>query len=457
MNHPASLVLLFAACCALSTSVTWWLLRKKLSFGSDLPDQLRKDHGVAIPRVGGLPLFLTLAAGVLFLLATGTIDFSKWWPLLLCNALIFGIGFVDDLRPLGAKIKLLGQIGVALLAFSLELSIEVVSIPFGDGDVHLDALSLPITLFWCVAITNIVNLIDGMDGLASGLGMFLCICLGIVGFVGGQMGVALLAIIMAGGLLGFLVFNLPPAKIFLGDGGAYLLGFFIASLSMHSSHKGTVAAALLVVMIALGLPILDTLFAILRRGIRGVPLFRGDSEHIHHRLLGLGYSKNSALLVMYGVCAILSVIALSVFLSKGFTLPIAGAAIVLFALFAARYLGYVSDWKKLRQQIGNALNRRKEVQYSLLHGQLLEAEIDRATCSEEYWSWFDDALKRQGLSLEPTEGMEPVAVTYNHGRSAWTIHTPAGERTPQDWIAIGECLLPAYLGGIEKWGSPPSQ
>jgi UDP-GlcNAc:undecaprenyl-phosphate GlcNAc-1-phosphate transferase len=456
MISTTSLIGFFLASAAFSTLITGVLVRGDFNFGKDSPDLLRKGHDKAIPRLGGLPIFLSLALGAAFLLATGKISLAEWWPLLLCNALMFGVGFADDLSPVGAKVKLIGQLGVALIAYALGLSVEVLSIPIGDGNVHLGALSLPMTIFWFVAITNIINLIDGMDGLASGMGFFLCLCLIVVGFLAGQTGVVLLAVIAGGALLGFLLFNLPPASIFLGDGGAYLLGFFIASLSMQSSNKGTIAAALLVVIIALGLPILDTAFAIIRRGIRGIPLFKADAEHIHHRLLGMGYSKHSALLVMYAACAALAAIGLSVFLSRGFTLPIAGAAIVIFTLFTARYLGYVSDWSKFKQQVKNAIKRRQDVQYATLHGHLLEAEIERSTTAVEFWRHFADTMERLHMQNNPRGGFDAIDLPYNHGRAFWRFYSPVGEKTPQDWMAIAECILPAYLGGLKKWpGSCP--
>ena len=126
------------------------------------------------------------------------------------------------------------------------------------------------TIFWLIAVPNIVNLIDGFDGLAGGLGVFLAVTLGIVGIHNEQLAVAWYAFTMAGALLGFLVFNFPPAKIFLGDGGAYLIGYCIAALSMESANKGSVAAVLLLTIVALGLPILDTTLAMLRRAVRGV-------------------------------------------------------------------------------------------------------------------------------------------------------------------------------------------
>lgn len=451
MVNTLSVLVFFIASAALSALVTALIVRGNFAFGKDSSDLLRKNHGEAISRLGGLPIFLTITVGTAYFVITGKISLWEWWPLLLCNTLMFGIGFADDLSPVGAKIKLLGQLGVALIAYSLGLSIEVLSIPVGDGDVHLDALSLPITVFWYVAITNIINLIDGMDGLASGMGFFLCLCLAVVGYLAGQTGIVLLAIVAAGALLGFLIFNLPPASIFLGDGGAYMLGFFIASLSMQSSNKGTVVAALLVVMIALGLPILDTAFAIVRRGIRGVPLFKADAEHMHHRLLGMGYSKHTALLVMYAACAILAAIGLSVFLSKGFTLPIAGAALVLFALFAARYLGYVKNWSKFKEQARNAIERRKDVQYATLHGHLLESELDRSVSADVFWDHFIDAMERLHMDEHPREGYDPIDLPFNHGRSSWRFYSPTGEKIPQDWMAVAECLLPAYVGALKKW------
>jgi len=445
------LLILFVASCAISASLTWFLVRRKLGFGQDAPDH-RKSHTVEVSRLGGLPIFVAIVAGVVALTVRGNLEFAKWWPVYLCNLLIFGLGFIDDIRPLGAKLKLFGQLGAALIAYGLNLSIDIVSIPFGDGSLQLGSLSLPITLIWCVAITNIINLIDGMDGLASGIGMFLCICLGVVGFVAGQHGVALMAILMAGALLGFLFFNFPPAKIYLGDGGAYFLGFFIASVSMTSSNKGTVAAVLLVVMIALGLPILDTAFAIARRGIRGLPLFRADAEHIHHRLIVMGYSKNAALVAMYTICGIFSVIGLSVFLSKGMTLPIAGAAVFLVALFAARYLGYIGDWKNLQKQFKNAMRRRKEVQYAMIHGQLLEVELDRCPDEAKFWEFFKVSMERIGMSTVEKPDYVPLHLRSSSG-VRWDFYVPEKyhARTASDWRTLAECLLPVYVMARMKW------
>ncbi|MCE2694736.1 MAG: undecaprenyl/decaprenyl-phosphate alpha-N-acetylglucosaminyl 1-phosphate transferase [Verrucomicrobiaceae bacterium] len=264
---------------------TWWILKNSGQVGLDAPDHRRKLHEKAVPRLGGGPIFLAVGLACLAAGYLGGLGWSRWLPVAICNALMFSVGFVDDLKPQGAKVKLIGQIGTALILYALGVSIDTLSNPFGEGSISLGWWGLPITLMWLVSIPNIINLIDGMDGLAGGFGLFLCLTLAFIGYYGLQPDVLVVALAMAGALAGFLIFNLPPAKIFLGDGGAYLIGFFIASVSLFTSNKGSVIGALLVIIMALGVPILDTLFAIIRRAVRGVPIFNADAEHIHHRLI----------------------------------------------------------------------------------------------------------------------------------------------------------------------------
>ncbi len=460
-THEA--ILLFLCGLAITVATTPLVIRLcSKGWGVDAPDQFRKSHEGRIPRLGGIPIFLSLLAslGVGFYFKTAL--FLEWWPLILCNFLIFAVGFFDDIKPVGAKVKLVAQIGIALLAYSLGLRIDVLSSPVGSFNIDLGGFSLVATILWLVALPNIINLIDGMDGLASGVGMFLCLTLGIVGLVSNQMEVSVVSLGMAGALLGFLLFNFPPAKIFLGDGGAYLIGFFIGSASLTSSNKGSVAAALLVVIIALGLPILDTLFAIIRRAARGLPLFRADAEHIHHRLIVLGFSKNAALIAMYSVCVVLSLIGVSIFWSKGQTLPIAGAAFFIFALMAARYLGYIRNWSQFRDQVRRALARRKDVQYANLLGKLLELEMDRFDSPVPFWEEFDTALQRVGLISAPKIRREDIdsgkvkllALPLDQGRS-WALYYPAAEKDHQYWHRIGDCFHPAYADALAHWGTAP--
>ena len=282
----------FAVACVMSAVVTLFILKTQQDVGMDKPDARRKLHEKPVSRLGGVAIFSALLTGMLLALQTEGITWERWWPIMLCNTLIFGVGFLDDLKALGAKTKLVGQVGTAVILYSLGVSIDFLSNPFGDGSINLGWLSLPLTLLWLVAIPNIVNLIDGMDGLATGFGLFISLTLAFVGYISSQPDVVYASIVMAGALGGFLIFNFPPAKIFLGDGGAYLIGFFVASVSLLSSNKGSIIAGLLVMLVALGVPILDTLFAIIRRAVRGVPIFKADAEHIHHRLILLGDRKS---------------------------------------------------------------------------------------------------------------------------------------------------------------------
>ncbi|MEM7145824.1 MAG: MraY family glycosyltransferase [Verrucomicrobiota bacterium] len=459
-------ILIFLCGLAVTVVATPMLIKLgKAGVGMDTPDQFRKGHGRSISRLGGLPIFLSLLAvsACATIIQPALFTNSKWAAVILCNLLIFALGFVDDIRSLGAKIKLVGQILVAILAYFLGLRIEAISSPIGDHIFDLGGISLFVTLLWLVALPNIINLIDGMDGLASGVGMFLCLTLGIVGVVSGQHEVAVVALGMAGALLGFLFFNFPPARIFLGDGGAYLIGFFIGSVSLASSHKGSVAAALFVILIALGLPILDTTFAIIRRAARGLPLFRADADHIHHRLMVLGFSKNTALMTMYAACVVLSLIGMSIFWSKGETLPIAGAVFFLMALAAARYLGYVKSWVQLREQFRRALARRKDIQYAHLLGQLLEVELDRSSDSEAYWKDFDAMLERVGFvgtsrvdhSLQPPEHLTKLSISLPSGDD-WILYHPKDSRDEGYWARVADCFLPAYAEALSKWGHAPS-
>jgi UDP-GlcNAc:undecaprenyl-phosphate GlcNAc-1-phosphate transferase len=444
----------FALACVLTVVTTAFILKTQHTIGLDVPDSRRKTHAKPISRLGGAAIFVALLVGLLLALQTHGIKWGRWWPILACNALIFAIGFFDDLKPLGAKTKLIGQIGVSTILFSFGVSIDVLSNPLGDGSINIGWFSLPLTIFWLVAIPNIVNLIDGMDGLATGFGMFICLTLAMVGHLSSQPDVAYVSLIMAGALSGFLAFNFPPAKIFLGDGGAYLIGFFIASVSLLTSNKGSILATLLVMMVALGVPILDTLFAILRRAVRGVPIFKADAEHIHHRLIVLGYTKGQALMVMYAVCVVLSLVGISILLTKGLALPVVGAVLFLLSMAAARYLGYVRTWKGFRQQMKESLGRRKDHEFVNAHALVIELEIEKCVAASEFRPILQQGLSRLGIYIEDATERTPIHLTLLDGsqivlfRSAEIKHRLENEYRLD---AVKRCLDAATL----KWGTLP--
>lgn len=448
------LIMYFFGALLVAALGTWWIVRRGGSIGMDLPDQKRKLHERAISRLGGAPIFLAVALASLVAGYIGGLGWSRWLPVAVCNALMFSVGFSDDLKALGAKVKLIGQIGTALILYSLGVSIDVLSNPFGEGSLTLGWWSLPLTLFWLVSIPNIVNLIDGMDGLAGGFGMFLSLTLAFIGYYGNQHDVVVVSLAMAGALAGFLIFNLPPAKIFLGDGGAYLIGFFIASVSLFTSNKGSVIGALLVIIMALGVPILDTLFAIIRRAIRGVPIFNADAEHIHHRMILLGYSKGRALAVLYSVCLVLSIVGLSILMTKGYALPAAGAFLFLLAMAMARYLGYVRSWSNFRSQIDEVMERRRKREYFRSYGRLLDFEVERCVDLNEFSAQFCHALGRMGVRPTPGDGtiQEELRLNTEH---RCILYRPNDETEDSEWSIRLDVLLPALQRCLERWNSMP--
>jgi|688.fasta_scaffold18485_3 UDP-GlcNAc:undecaprenyl-phosphate GlcNAc-1-phosphate transferase len=447
-------VLFFGSAALVAAAMVFLVLKLNLGIAMDSPDSRRKFHEKAVPRLGGGPIFLTLCLGTLAAWMIDAVQLGRWLPVAICSTLIFSVGFVDDLKPLGARVKLVGQLGTAMILYSMGVSMDVLSSPFGDGSISLGWMALPLTLLWLVAIPNIVNLIDGMDGLAGGFGMFLCLTMAFIGHYQGQVDVAAVSLTMAGALGGFLIFNLPPAKIFLGDGGAYLIGFFIASVSLLSSNKGSVIGALLVVIIALGVPILDTTFTILRRAIRGVPIFRADAEHIHHRLILLGFSKGRALVAMYTMCLLLSLAGISILLTKGLALPVTGAILFLLALAGARYLGYVRSFGNLRQQLRETLERRRMREYFRACGRVLDFEVERSPDIEGFERSFLHAIERMNVSLQPGPDRAETHLDLSAGRML-VLHHPKDRESPTEWRLRLDELLPSLEGCLARWQRLP--
>ncbi len=447
-------LLLFALGFLIAFLTTPWVIRlaQRSEIGLDESTENRKRHTGAIPRLGGMAIILALSIGQLLILTSPT-GATDWLPIMFGSVLMCALGLCDDFKPIGARKKLVGQIAIASLVYVLGLRIERMTYPGGAWNFELGWWGFPVTIFWLIAVPNIVNLIDGFDGLAGGLGLFMAVTLGIVGLTAEQLQVAWYAFTMAGALLGFLVFNFPPARIFLGDGGAYLIGFCIAALSLSSSHKGSIAAVLLVTIVALGVPILDTTFALARRAFRGLPLFQGDDEHIHHRLEDLGFSKRRIILAIYGICVVLSLIGLSIFWSQGRTIPIAIGAVFLLAVFAVRYLQYVRSFSEVGGQVERLFARRRTIRYALLQAQILELEVERCHNSEEFWRVFNQSLRRVGFLEEgdwTDEEAFKIHIKYN-GSTPWTLHAPREIGSDAEWQRIAECFRPIYAKAVLKW------
>ncbi len=311
----------------------------------DRPDGYRKVHLSAVPRLGGLAVFVAFCTPLVALMLMPGLSMvsrnllevqPRTWGLLLGAGLTVALGLADDILDLPAGRKLAGQIIIASIVYFFGFSIGAVSNPFGSP-LQLGIFSFPITIFWFVGCMNAVNLLDGLDGLAAGMTLFVSVTLFLVSLHFGNFLGMLLMAALSGAVLGFLLYNFPPARIFLGDSGSMLLGFLIAGISLiGASRKAEAAVALFVPIVALGLPILDTTIAIVRRWYRKLPVSTPDREHIHHMLVAMGYSQQRAVLFLYLVCVLLGAAALVVTFARSEVVLVMVAALAVIAFVVIR-------------------------------------------------------------------------------------------------------------------------
>jgi UDP-GlcNAc:undecaprenyl-phosphate GlcNAc-1-phosphate transferase len=311
--------------CVLATPLVTWVANRVGAI--DRPDHFRRVHHGAIPRLGGLALAMGVASGMLLtyvdasmgLRAASAITISSHGSLLLAALVILVVGFVDDTRSLGPRIKLLGQATAVLALYFGGVRIRSIEFLSLDFDLSQPALSLArlgtpfdisvpsllVTLLWFLGCMNIWNLIDGMDGLATGVGLLVSGTLTLVAVHNENFDAAVMSVALAGSLAGFLLYNWHPACIFLGDSGSMLIGLLIGVIGVQGSMGGPSAISILFPIVAMGLPISDTAMAIFRRWVRNLPLSAADRRHVHHLLMGLGLNPRQAALMLYCFSAFL--------------------------------------------------------------------------------------------------------------------------------------------------------
>ncbi|WP_041314529.1 MraY family glycosyltransferase [Heliomicrobium modesticaldum] len=306
-----------AACAAFLFALLLTPVVRRLAFligAVDAPGG-RKVHHRVMPRLGGLAIF---AGYLLTVVAMGFVDSdyhrSEIIGMLVGGAIIVIVGILDDTRDLPPKVKLLGQVLAALAVLPFGLSVDFLTNPFfppffGPDVVELGWLRGPITVIWIIGVTNAVNLIDGLDGLAAGIAAIASVTMAVVAWTQGQILVASLALILAASSAGFLKHNFHPARIFMGDTGAMFLGFTLACLSILGLAKVATVISVFIPILIVGIPILDTGFAIFRRMQKGQPIFQADKDHLHHRLLALGFSHPQTVMIIYAINTVLGVTA----------------------------------------------------------------------------------------------------------------------------------------------------
>ncbi len=330
-----------AAAFIISLLVTPLAVRLAPKIGAmDIPKDNRRMHKKAMPRFGGMAIFAGTEAGLAVFCHSDPEVITIIWG----GILIYAVGVIDDLRGLPAKLKFLLQILCATAIYIGGIQIDFVKNPFVSGAyIHFPlAVSLIITVIWIVGITNTINLIDGLDGLAAGVAVIASGYISYAAFLSGQYGVAVAMLAVTGGALGFLPFNFHPAKIFMGDSGSLYLGFMIASISVLGSTKGATLIVTIVPFLALGLPIFDTAFAIIRRWINGTPIMEADKGHLHHRIMATGIGQRRTVLIMYCISAIMGMVAIMVVKRE------LVEAVVLTVVAAILLCVFVADHPRLR-------------------------------------------------------------------------------------------------------------
>ena len=267
----------------------------------DVPKDDRKVHKEPIPYLGGAAIY---ASAILTMLIFSDLDKTAI-SIMLGGTVVFFVGLMDDIKDISPKLKLAGQIIAALIAVYGGATINYFTNPLPGYDViYLEYLSIPVSVLWIVGITNTINLIDGLDGLASGVAAISASTMMFMASVSGFDYILVECAVIAGASLGFLPYNFNPAKIFMGDTGSLFLGYMLGVISIVGFLKTVTLAAIIIMVLVLGIPLFDTFFAIIRRIKNRRSIMEADRGHVHHRLLAKGFTQRQTVIILYIVSII---------------------------------------------------------------------------------------------------------------------------------------------------------
>jgi UDP-GlcNAc:undecaprenyl-phosphate/decaprenyl-phosphate GlcNAc-1-phosphate transferase len=432
------------ACFVLTPHIVRWANRRRLF---DMPADTRRIHSEPVPRIGGVAVFAAVACTLLLVFALGGFrsesagDPFLWLGLLAGGTVLFAVGLWDDLRGLPPLAKLVAQFAAASIVCAYGFRIDGLSVG-PDLEYSLGGWALPVTILWVVGVTNAVNFIDGLDGLASGIALVALATMLSVGSVLGNPEAVLVGAALTGALLGFLRYNFSPATVFLGDSGSLFVGFMLAVLLVHGSTAGGGTVVLAVVpLFALALPLLDTLLAVGRRWLRGVPLSGADARHIHHRLLALGMSHRRATLVLYAVASVLAVLGVAI----AFAPPAAVVAVSLVGgtltlamlVYGLRRLDYhefaeaghalVSGVIRFRRVIGDQISARDLARLLERAESLKQMDALLRDHAVEF-GFLSIEVCRESANSRPWPGAQ-----HAPSPRAWKVDMPVmSRRTPED-------------------------
>jgi UDP-GlcNAc:undecaprenyl-phosphate GlcNAc-1-phosphate transferase len=398
----------------------------------DKPDR-RKVHPYPIPRVGGIPIAIAYVVA-LYPFSTESSLLTEYlplaWKVIPAASLIFAIGLTDDLIGLKPWQKLMGQLAAAVLAYWAGVHVAGVA-GFLPSQIWT---SLPLTLFWLLACTNAFNLVDGLDGLAAGMGLVASLTMMIAALREPNMQLAYACIPLVGALLAFLCFNFNPATVFLGDSGAMLIGFLLGCYGAVWAQKSATLVGMTVPLLAVSIPLLDVSLTILRRFLRNQPIFSADRGHIHHRLLERGLAPTRAVLLLYLVCGAAAAFALLL------THPYAGRfygpiiLVICIVVWAGiRQLRYAEFGIASRLLFGGELQRTLGGQMRL---EMLADKLGEALSEEDCWRVLAGSINDFGfsgveLSLRGHKWQKSVASSLLS--ECWSLQVPLSD---QDWLRL---------------------
>lgn len=431
------LIVVAALSCAAALMLTPICRGLALRFGSvDLPDGFRKIHSGAIPRVGGVGIFLAVGLAVgMVCLSQPTVLLGKSsiaMEILPAGVLVFAIGLIDDLVGLSARRKLIGQVAAALLACASGVQIDVIA----GQSIANTWWHDPLTVLWLIACANAFNLIDGVDGLATGVGLVATLTICTSAVWSGNGGLALLTAALSGALLGFLRYNFNPASIFLGDCGSLTIGFLLGCFAIIWSTKATTVLGMTAPAIALCVPFLEIAVSVCRRFLRGQPVFGPDRRHIHHRLLDRGLTPKRVAFVLYGAAGIAAGCSLLVNSDSN---PVGGIGVIVCSIgvwIGVHRLQY-SEFQEARRVIFGGVIAR------VINDRVVLRQFDEnlrtAGASSECWEILTDTSRKIGINKVRLEfrGRARIEQLGNVPDSeCWQL------RIPLDGYGLAEFSLP---------------
>jgi UDP-GlcNAc:undecaprenyl-phosphate GlcNAc-1-phosphate transferase len=431
-----TLVAGFGGAATVAALATPLVRRIALRRGWVTPGGGRNVHVMPTPRVGGVAMLAAFIAalvgmGLLSHSVRGLVEGAPWRMVGLLGGSIamFTLGLVDDLKGVRATFKLLAQVAVGVMAWRCGFRIDAIDLPVLGG-LPMGIFSLPVTILWIAGIINAVNLIDGLDGLAGGVVFFAALTNLVVAYIAGSDLVAVWMVVLLGAVFGFLLFNFNPARIFMGDSGSYFLGFVLAVTSISGPYqKASFTVSVLAPLVALGVPIIDMLFAMLRRILERRSIFSPDRGHIHHRLLDMGITHRKSVLIIYTVCVLLTAGAIAIALGRDWEVGVAIVSVMAVMIGLVRFAGvFESLHARQRQRARMRMPETERLRAIILEVPSRLASARDEAAALEVLDWVRD---RAGLAF-----VELLALDSGEGERLV-------RRFPQDQLARTPDVLTA--------------